>query len=186
MQCPACGERVLEGEDACTECGHSLTAEDVVDPSSGLGAEFDLMVPVTVLSLRYLSAKPDDTVRSALQTMVDNHRGSVVVLDEDGTLAGFFSEVDLLRRVRPEADPMALDRPLWQVMTHNPRTLGPTDTLAHALNRMAIGGFRHVPIIDDDRRIVGLVSFLEVLQYLHGRIGPPRPSDPRPRPPDRG
>ena len=51
-------------------------------------------------------------------------------------------------------------------MTKNPFRLRMNDPLAYALNLMVDGGFRHVPIVDDKDRTVGLISMQDVVNHL--------------------
>ncbi len=61
------------------------------------------------------------------------------------------------------------DRPISEVMTVNPATLKSRDKIAYALHRMNVGGFRHVPILDDDGRLMGVISIRDILSYLTER-----------------
>ena len=51
-----------------------------------------------------------------------------------------------------------LDKPVAEHMTADPETLRLDDPIVWALNRMAVGGYRHVPLIDADGHPVGLIS----------------------------
>ena len=51
-------------------------------------------------------------------------------------------------------------------MTENPEYLSPEDPLAYALNKMHIGGFRHVPIVDDDLKPIGLISISDIITTI--------------------
>lgn len=66
-------------------------------------------------------------------------------------------------------------------MTAAPETLAPDDEIAYALNLMAIGGFRHVPIVRDDNTVLGIVSIRDVQRHVTEHFEkvilnlPPRP-----------
>jgi CBS domain-containing protein len=51
-------------------------------------------------------------------------------------------------------------------MTPNPVAVHADLPIAHALHLMALHGFRHLPLVDDDRRPVGVISFRDVVHYL--------------------
>jgi CBS domain-containing protein len=51
-------------------------------------------------------------------------------------------------------------------MTEDPEVLTPDDPIAYALNKMSVGGFRHVPLVDRARRPVGIVSVKDIVDYL--------------------
>ena len=52
-------------------------------------------------------------------------------------------------------------------MTADPVAVHADLPIAHALHLMALHGFRHLPLVDDDRRPVGIISFRDVVHYLH-------------------
>src|SRR5439155_11763292 len=86
----------------------------------------------------------DTTVVAAVNAMNERHIGCVLV-QQDGKLVGIFTERDLLRRVIFREGNQG-----WKVeavMTRNPETLRPSATVAFALNKMSVDGFRHVPIV---------------------------------------
>ncbi|MGD8897637.1 MAG: CBS domain-containing protein, partial [Acidobacteriota bacterium] len=84
------------------------------------------------------------TIRAAVHLMLEQKLGAVLV-ERDGQTVGIFTERDLMRRV--VAAGIDLDRAIEEVMTPEPETLRLDDRVAFALNRMAVGGFRNVPIV---------------------------------------
>jgi CBS domain-containing protein len=58
------------------------------------------------------------------------------------------------------------ETPLSEVMTADPEAVGEDDGIAFALNRMILGGFRHVPVVDQDGRAVGVLSLREVVAFI--------------------
>jgi CBS domain-containing protein len=75
---------------------------------------------------------------------------------------GIFTDRDALLKVGSEVDD---PRPLGDVMTRDPVVLRRSDPVAVAIHKMAVGGFRHVPIVDDSRPI-GIVSARDVFRHL--------------------
>ena len=92
----------------------------------------------------------------AVRRMSDMNYGSVVVT-ENGKLAGIVTERDLMRRVVAE-DKNPHDLTLSDVMTPNIKTARESDEVTDSLRRMSQGKFRHLPIVDDNDNVVGLVS----------------------------
>ena len=75
-------------------------------------------------------------IRDALALMVERDIGAVLV-ERDGKAVGIFTERDVLRRVTLGATDQS--RPVHEVMTKDPETLGPDDGIAFALNKMIVG-----------------------------------------------
>jgi CBS domain-containing protein len=128
-----------------------------------------LQAPTSVLSRRIpMVFTESDTVQTAVSAMQSEHRG-VVLISEDGTrqtpLIGIFTERDvLLRVVDCGADSSTIC--LREVMVKSPESLPRTAPVAAVLNKMSVGGFRHVPIVDTRGRPVFVVSMRDVVEYL--------------------
>ena len=100
------------------------------------------------------------TVSEAARLMREHRVGAIMVLQE-GTLAGIFTERDALIRVLAEGRDVQATR-LADVMTRNPKTIHPDRSFAEALQMMYGGSFRHVPVVEEGRP-VGMVSARDAL-----------------------
>jgi CBS domain-containing protein len=107
--------------------------------------------------------EPSTPVRQALRLMREHRRGAVLVCT-DGVLTGIFTERDALRLLA-STNPQ-LDNPIAERMTSDPVALTPDDTVAQAITKMATGGYRHLPVVDAQRRPQGFVSVAAILHYL--------------------
>ena len=108
------------------------------------------------------------TVYEAMQAMQEAPRGAVLIT-RDGTagspLVGIVTDRDVLHRVVGKGrNPATL--PVREIMTRDPESLPVEASIAWVLNRMALGGFRHVPIVDDDGCPRYIVSVRDVVQFL--------------------
>jgi CBS domain-containing protein len=104
------------------------------------------------------------TVRDAVAVMAQREVGAVLVMDEEGLVAGIFSERDLLVRVVGERrDPDTT--PLSLVMTRDVRFVSPGTTIEAALSLLHVLGFRHLLVIDGPR-VYGLVSMRDLVYQL--------------------
>jgi CBS domain-containing protein len=164
MICPNCGEENLPGSEECSRCQQDLTQLD--RPTAQNRIEQSLMEePVSVLAPRKpLIIKPDTTIQSAIQTMLVSDIGALLVVDARGSLIGVFSERDLLTKVAGVHEALA-DIHVEQFMTRNPETVKADDTLAFTLHKMDVGGYRHVPVVENGRPI-GMVSVRDMLRYI--------------------
>jgi CBS domain-containing protein len=105
----------------------------------------------------------DATAADAVAAMREWSVGCLLVT-EDGRLVGIFTERDLLTRVLAPGRP--LDTPLRACMTTDPVTVAPKDSVRTAVKRMQKGGYRHLPVVDEDGRPVGVLSARRVVHYL--------------------
>ncbi len=103
-------------------------------------------------------------VSEAIQSMAEERVGIILIVD-DGKLAGVFSERDVLLKVAAVSLDI-LSTTIADVMTRNPQALRPHDELVYALNLMSVGGFRHVPIVDGSGQPVAVVSMRDIVEYI--------------------
>jgi len=111
---------------------------------------------------------PAATVTQAIRGMQRERRGCVLIT-EDGTertrLTGIFTERDVLFRIVDRGrNPASL--PLAEVMTPDPETVPHEASVAWVINQMAVGGYRHVPVVDDEGRPVFVISVRDVVELL--------------------
>jgi CBS domain-containing protein len=137
-------------------------------PRAGFDAAL-LREPVSVLRVRSpLVLSMTATVTEAVRAMQAGHTGCVLVTDDgtpDSKINGIFTERDVLFRIVDRGrNPAQL--PLAEVMTPDPETLSIRSAVAYALNKMSVGGFRHVPVVDDDLRPAFVVSVRDVVEFL--------------------
>lgn len=113
---------------------------------------------------------PDDSVITAVELMVENDRGSVVVIDDDDRVVGIFTERDLLRHYLMSQSKF-LYMSVSEVMSSPPITIGPEDDLIAAFRLMAEKDIRHLPVVDDETRMVGFLSWKDMFEWCSERIG---------------
>ena len=161
--CPRCGEENIEGADRCNECLEPFRDRDVPQPKEGL-QRLLMETPVIEVSQHPpVMVPPDASVAEAIRQMKADQKGLVLVV-ADQLLVGIFTERDILLKLVGE------DKDLNQIkvrdtMTRAPETVEPGDSLRIALNKMSVGGFRHIPITEHGR-VVGLVTAKDALRFL--------------------
>jgi CBS domain-containing protein len=111
-----------------------------------------------------ICVNPRTTVADAIALMKQHATGCVLV-QMDGRLTGIFTERDVLFRVAG-AGLDAARTLVSAVMTPDPETFTMRDELAWVLNLMAVGGFRHVPIVDDEGHPVAVISMQRIVERL--------------------
>lgn len=108
-----------------------------------------------------VSVKPDATVSEAVALLHERRIGAVLVMDGE-RIAGVLSERDIVRGLR-ELGADVLDRAVASCMTAPVVTVGPRDSIGHALEVMTNRRFRHLPVVDGGR-LVGLVSIGDLVK----------------------
>jgi CBS domain-containing protein len=103
-----------------------------------------------------LVMSPRTTVKHACQRMGERRIGAVLVTGKDDRLVGIFTGRDAVCRVLAEGKDAA-ETTLAEVMTRDPCTMPPSNSAIEALRLMRDGGFRHLPVVADDK-VVGIVS----------------------------
>lgn len=164
MICPNCGHDNLPGAEECSGCLQDLTQLD--RPVATNKVERSLMEdPVRIFCKRKpVLIRPQDSLAKAVQIMLDESVGAVLVIDAAGQLVGILSERDLLTKVAGHhTDFSALH--VEPFMTPNPETVKTSDTLAFALHKMDGGGYRHLPVLKDGRPH-GVISVRDMLQHI--------------------
>jgi CBS domain-containing protein len=165
MLCPVCRYENFEGDDTCENCGADLRTSDIPQPATEfrgevLGvplADLDVAVPRTV--------SPGTPVADAIQRMHAEGLDSLLVTDGE-RLVGIFTDRDAVVK----AAGRRLDSfDVRDFMTPDPVVLRADETLAVAINKMAVGGFRHIPIVEEGRP-VGLVAARDVFRHLAATV----------------
>lgn len=153
----------LEREGHCTPSGFQpapTTQERSMDLAKNL--KIDSVSRLHPTAPRQVTVK--QTVADAVNVMRQERVGCVLVCDDEGKLIGIFTERDLLRRVLATGKPLSIA--VSECMTPDPVALDPKDSIGAAVRRMAEGGYRHLPVIDADRRPVGILSVKKIMHYL--------------------
>ncbi len=171
MKCPVCGYENIPGADVCAECHASLMQED--NPTPATEAHHSIMTDlISNLQPRPpITVSVDASVADAINVMLENNIGSVLVTDSDGKLAGVFSETDAVRRVAGIIDDLAAVS-VEELMTPRPSTLPADVPIAHALHLMGLHGFRHVPLVDAAGRPTGVISSRDIVRFIEENFAP--------------
>jgi CBS domain-containing protein len=110
-----------------------------------------------------LQVAPTQTVAEAVRLLRQEEVGCVLVCD-NGRLVGIFTERDLMRRILALGKP--LTSPLAECMTPEPVVVQTKDSIGSAVRKMEVGGYRHLPVVDESSRPVGVLSVKRIVHYL--------------------
>lgn len=110
------------------------------------------------------SIGPDASVHAALELMEDRKVGALVVTEE-GSLTGIISERDFARKMlTAEVGPR--DILVGEIMTKNVHTITPDKTVADCMAMMTDRRIRHLPVLDDGNRLIGVISIGDVVSSV--------------------
>ena len=166
--CPYCGSEVIEGDDNCSECQNSLADLHLPEPASDVERAL-LADRVSALEPKSPVAVSSDTsVGDVVKQMHDQQIGCMLVVD-DGKLTGIFTERDALLKLGAEFNAKAAD-PVSHYMTPSPQTMAGNAKVAFAVQRMDLGGYRHLPVLDENSQPTGVVSVRDILKYLTANL----------------
>jgi predicted transcriptional regulator len=167
MLCPVCRHDNFEGEDTCANCGADLATSDVPQPA----LEFhDTVLGEHLASLGVGEpnvVEPGIAVSDAVRRMHDAATDCLLVCDGE-RLVGIFTDRDAVVKVAGKGLSASAVR---EFMTPDPVVLRPDDTLAVAIHKMAVGGFRHIPVVDASGRPTAVVSAADVFRHLATALG---------------
>jgi CBS domain-containing protein len=161
MRCPACEFDNLIGAEICDNCGADIWGRDLPAQAPAfhgrlLGEHLDELgapPPLTV--------GPDTPVDAAIAQMQDAAADCVLVT-VDGRLVGIFTDRDaVVKAAGTRLDAFSVS----DFMTPDPVVLRHDDPIAIAIHKMAVGGFRHIPIVEDGRP-TGVVTARDVFHHL--------------------
>lgn len=127
------------------------------------------------------------SVEELVSLFLDNGISSAPVMDNEGKPIGFVSKTDVVREIKAKQTGKAAEivtevRPWWDadrlshlkvsaIMTLTVFTVSPSTTVANAAAAMAFEGMHHVPVVTDGGELVGMLSALDVLEWIARNAG---------------
>ena len=173
MICPDCKADNIAGADFCESCGHDLHALDHPTAEDSFTEHLmnDRLGELKADEVQAVT--PGDPVSLAIHIMQRTESESVLVKEGD-ELVGILTERDvLLKAAGDKVDLNAIA--VRKIMTADPVVLRDDDTLAIALHKMSIGGFRHIPLLTqgEAKRVVSIQNvFHHISAFIHEQPEP--------------
>ncbi|HTQ38965.1 MAG TPA: CBS domain-containing protein [Pirellulales bacterium] len=120
---------------------------------------------------RVLSISPHATLADVVQKLVKNNCGSLVVCEENDCshLLGIITERDILKACAIHRAPLEQLR-VEDVMTADLATCSPNDSVQDAMGVMTDRRIRHLPVIDDEGKLAGIVSIGDLVKHQHDQL----------------
>ncbi|HEX6925503.1 MAG TPA: KpsF/GutQ family sugar-phosphate isomerase [Longimicrobiaceae bacterium] len=132
-----------------------------IHPGGALGRRLLMRVRDAMLVEDLPTLGPTATMRECIVLLAEK-RGTVAVVDDDGKLLGVVTAGDLTRLMEREND--VFDVPVERVMTRSPRTTRPDELAAAAVGIMERHGVMALPVLDEDRRVIGMVHLHDLMR----------------------
>ncbi|HII61538.1 CBS domain-containing protein [Pyrococcus horikoshii] len=128
----------------------------------------DMKAPIKVyMTKKLLGVKPSTSVQEASRLMMEFDVGSLVVINDDGNVVGFFTKSDIIRRVIVPGLPY--DIPVERIMTRNLITANVNTPLGEVLRKMAEHRIKHI-LIEEEGKIVGIFTLSDLLEASRRRL----------------
>jgi len=110
------------------------------------------------------TVRPDTLVEEAADVMLENAIGSVVVVDENGELEGILTRTDFVAIV---AGQKPKDQtPVKEYMTRDVQIAKAGDSVREVADRMVEAGFHHMPVVDHEEGLIGMITTSDLTSYL--------------------
>lgn len=125
----------------------------------------EIHVPLRQLMRPCIVIDISTSTQDAIDLLIEQQIGAAPIV-ADGVLRGIFSERDVLRKILNQQVGDLTRISVEQFMIAHPQTASAEDMLDTAILYMARGGYRHLPIVDEQHHPIGMVSIRDVISYL--------------------
>jgi len=120
-----------------------------------------------VMSTQIVAVTPETRLGDAARRMIEADTGAAIVLAPGDNLVGVITERDLMRCISDAVDP---DTAVSERMTRHVLTAAPSTELAQAMALMVDGHFRHLPVVNAEGHVVGVVSMRDLMAWTSQRL----------------
>ncbi|MAJ43401.1 MAG: hypothetical protein CMF96_01470 [Candidatus Marinimicrobia bacterium] len=121
--------------------------------------------PINLLpKLEFISIQDNSNLSYVIKNLKKYNSGCIL-LENKNKISGIFTERDAMKKVLGQK--LNLEKePIVKYMTKSPECLRWEDPIVFALNKMVSGGYRHIPIIDEKKHPLGVISMQNIIHYL--------------------
>lgn len=125
-----------------------------------------------IMCKKVVTAREDTSILDACRLLNERHVGSIVIVDEEQKCTGIFTERDAIGVI---AQKYSVDQPLSKVMSRHIVTISVESSFEEARRLILTHNIRHIPVTDEEGKLIGLFSLRAFLDEIHG-IKTPLPS----------
>lgn len=122
-----------------------------------------------IMCRKVVTAKEDTSILDACRLLNERHVGSVVIVDEEQKCTGIFTERDAIRVI---AQKFSVDQPLSKVMSRHIVTISVESSYEEGRRLLLTHDIRHLPVTDQEGKLIGLFSLRAFLDEIHGMKTP--------------
>jgi len=119
---------------------------------------------ITLLGDKFIVLNEKVTLREAIDNIQKQHVGCIL-LENDNKISGIFTERDIVQKIVGNRHNLEKEY-VKGYMTIRPDVLHQNDAIGFALNKMIEGGYRHIPIINDLKKPIGVISMQDIINHL--------------------
>ena len=127
-----------------------------------------------VMSTSLHTVDPDTLVEDAGRLMLEQDVGSVIVTGDDNELEGILTTTDFVNIVA-QSHPKA-ETTVERYMTEDVVTASAQDSIRDAADVMMEHGFKHLPVVDEDEGVIGIITTTDLASYV-SRVRTPSPDE---------
>jgi CBS domain-containing protein len=167
IRCPSCGHENQDGDTRCSQCLHTLMDRHLPVPLKEDPLKRMLLnapLSAIVVGENLLVASANDSLQKIV-SIFKKKKKTCVLIYEKKKLVGILSLRTLLNEAACKYPDLSRVT-AGDIMSRNPVTATLRDPINFAVNKMSIGGYRHVPVLADDGTPISIISIKDVLVYL--------------------
>lgn len=169
-KCPSCNYTNIPGADRCEQCMHSLMQTDIPRPKRNDKLQQVMMTtPVADLltGKDLLVANERDSIAKIIKIFQENNK-RVILVYRKKKLVGILGNRTIVRSVAKKGLDLSKIT-VGEVMKLNPEYVRAEDPIAYALNKMAMGSVRTLPVLREDGTPISVITIKDILVYLSKR-----------------
>ncbi len=115
--------------------------------------------------ISHLVISPDEFATTVARLIATSNIGAVVAVDPSGRIAGIISERDIVRSLAQQGQAISCLR-VAEVMTSEVLVCHETDDVHRVIKSMTERKIRHIPVVDENHRMIGLVTIGDILKSV--------------------
>ncbi|MFD1696754.1 CBS domain-containing protein [Roseibium aestuarii] len=116
-----------------------------------------------------ISERATTSLAGICKVLSERKIGAIVITGAEGLIEGIISERDIVKAIGQQG-PGALDLAVGDIMTRAVITCVEGDSVNSVMSKMSSGRFRHMPVVDEDRKVIGVISIGDVVKHKIAQV----------------